>query len=409
MIEAVPLRLRRGDVVAVRLPPGEAWRGIAESAWAGEAALLPVDHRLPEAAAQDLVSRAEPTVLISASGWHRLPGGRSADASIGLIIPTSGSSARPRLVELTRHAVEAAVSASLAALEADEADGWVSCLPLAHIGGLLVVLRSLLAGSPLVFRQSDDLLPPAGVRFIAVVPTLLARTLDAGTDLGGYAAIVVGGGGMEDGLARRAKAAGARCVVTYGLTQSCGGVIYDGLPLPGVSVRTSDAGEVELGGPTLMRGYRDGDAGGKSTPEQSDFTADGWLRTGDAGWIDDRGRLRVRGRLDDLIVSGGEKIWPGDVEACLRGHPGVADCAVFGRHDATWGRRVVAAVVPRDPDAPPTLAELRDRVGAVLGRHRAPRELLIVGSLPRTGLGKVRLGSLGAGPGGGRLGDDGVS
>jgi acyl-CoA synthetase (AMP-forming)/AMP-acid ligase II len=158
-----------------------------------------------------------------------------------------------------------------------------------------------------------------------------------------------------------------------------------------------------------MRGYRDGDAGDKSTPEQSDFTADGWLRTGDAGWIDDRGRLRVRGRLDDLIVSGGEKIWPGDVEAALRGHPGVADCAVFGRPDATWGRRVVAAVVPRDPDAPPTLAELRDRVGAVLGRHRAPRELLIVGSLPRTGLGKVRRGSLGAGPGGGRLGDDEAS
>jgi O-succinylbenzoic acid--CoA ligase len=231
-------------------------------------------------------------------------------------------------------------------------------------------------------------------------------------------------------------------VATYGLTQSCGGVVYDGLPLPGVTMRISGAGEVELGGRTLMRGYRDGGRGGEDASGTGgtveggvertgagDVTADGWLRTGDAGWVDDAGRLQIRGRLDDLIVTGGEKVWPGDVEAVLRRHPGIADCAVFARPDPVWGQRVAAAVVPRDPGAPPTLEELRELVGAVLGRHRAPRELVILGSLPRTTLGKVRRGSLEAGgagsasaapvdagakddraadgPGGGPLGDDG--
>ena len=382
MSKAVPLRLRRGDVVAVCLSPGDPWRGIVEQVWAAEAALLPIDARLPAAAARDLLVRAEPTVSVTGPGWKRLTRGRPADASVGLIVPTSGSSARPRLVELTHRAVEAAVSASLTALGAGDGDGWVCCLPLSHIGGLLVVLRSLLAGVPLVFRKGDDLLPPAGVRFVSVVPTLLSRCLESGIDLGGYRAMVVGGGGMDSALAQRAAEAGARCVVTYGLTQSCGGVVYDGVPLPGVGVRIGEAGEIELGGPTLLRGYREGSSAG--------LTPDGWLPTGDAGRLDGDGRLHVLGRLDDLIVTGGENVWPGDVEAVVRRLPGVEDCAVFGRPDPVWGERVVVAVVATGPGAPPSLGELRDRVGAVLGRHRAPRELVVVDSLPRAALGKLR-------------------
>ncbi len=392
--------MRRGDVVAVRLPQGEAWREIVARTWEGGAALLPVDHRLPETAAEDLLSRGEPTILISPSGWERLPGGRPADPSVGLIIPTSGSSARPRLVELARQAVEAAVSASLDGLRAGDGDGWLSCLPMSHVGGLLVVLRCLLSGSPLVFRGGDDLVPPAGVRFVSLVPTLLSRALDAGTDLAGYAGIVVGGGGMEAALAGRAATAGARCVVTYGLTQSCGGVVYDGVPLPGVSVRISEAGEIELGGPTLMRGYRDNAEAAAISGVEDAFTGDGWLRTGDAGNIDEAGLLQVQGRIDDLIVTGGEKVWPADVEDALRGHPAIAGCAVFGRRDPVWGERVVAAVVCATPGPPPTLEAVRDWVGALLGRHSAPRELVIVSSLPRTALGKVRrdmLNDLGGG------------
>ena len=153
-----------------------------------------------------------------------------------------------------------------------------------------------------------------------------------------------------------------------------------------MKVRVTAEGEVQLGGPTLLRGYRDGAGTG--------LTTDGWLPTGDAGWLDDGGRLHLHGRLDDLIVTGGENVWPGEVETLLRSHPAVADCAVFGRPDPTWGQRVVAAVVARDPAAPPTLEELRDHVGAMLGRHRAPRELVIVEELPRTALGKLRRGAL---------------
>jgi len=390
---ASAVRLRRGDVVAVALPPGEAWAEIAAVAWAAEAALLPVDHRLPEPAARDLLERGEPTAILSDDGLRRLPAGRPADPAVALVIPTSGSSGRPRLVELSRTAVEAAVGSSLRALAAGAGDGWVSCLPLAHIGGLLVLLRALLEGAPLIFRSAGELDPSGGYPFISIVPTQLARALDAGVDLGGYRAMVVGGGGMERALEERAAESGARCVVTYGLTQSCGGVVYDGLPLPGVGVRVTDGGEVQLGGPTLLSGYRDGAGAG--------LTADGWLPTGDAGWLDDGGRLHLQGRLDDLIVTGGENVWPGEVEAALRSHPAVADCAVFGRPDATWGQRVVAAVVPRNPAAPPTLEELRDHVGAVMGRHRAPRELVIVEELPRTALGKLRREELGDGSGSG--------
>lgn len=381
-----PDRLRRGDVVAVTLPPGEAWRDVVSEAWAAEAALLPVDHRLPEPAVRELLEEGRPTLILSGDGRHRAPAGRPTDPSVALVVATSGSSGRPRMVELSRAAVETAVSASLRTLGAGSDEGWVSCLPLAHIGGLLVVLRGLLGGVPVVYRPPGDVRPVPGFPFVSIVPTQLTRALDEGVDLSAHRAIVVGGGGMAATLRARATAAGARCVVTYGLTESCGGVVYDGIPLPGVEVRISRGEEVQLGGPTLLRGYRDGtDAG---------LTQDGWLPTGDAGWIDEAGRLHVRGRLDELIVSGGENVWPGDVETALRSHPSVADCAVFGRPDPTWGARVVAAVVPRDPAAPPTLEELRDHVAAVLGRHRAPRELVIRDGLPRTALGKLRRGAL---------------
>ena len=146
-------QLRPGDVVAVALPPGEAWLSIASATWAAEASLLPVDHRLPGPAERDLLADARPTVLVSGDGWRRVPSGRPADPAVALIVPTSGSSGRPRLAELTRSAVEAAVASSLRALGAEAGDGWVSCLPFAHIGGLLVLLRGLLGGAPLLFRE----------------------------------------------------------------------------------------------------------------------------------------------------------------------------------------------------------------------------------------------------------------
>jgi O-succinylbenzoic acid--CoA ligase len=257
---------------------------------------------------------------------------------------------------------------------------------------MLVLLRGVLLGAPVAVHRSFD---PAlvqgepGAAFVSVVPTMLGRLLDADVDLTRFRAILVGGAHLTPGLRERAEAAGARVIETYGLTESCGGVVYDGLPLPGVEMRVNDDGGIELRGPMLMLGYR-------FDPEETKraFTDDGWLRPGDAGEIDAEGRLHVVGRIDDLINSGGEKVWPQEVESALREHPNVAEVGVGGRLDPEWGQRVVAFVVPVDPAAPPTLDELRDFAGVRIGRHKAPRELVLVDELPHSLSGKLRRAAL---------------
>jgi o-succinylbenzoate---CoA ligase len=382
--------LRPGDLVAATLPPGPAWASLVARLWEAEAALLPVDHRLPPPAVRALLERARPTVLVEAAGWRRLDGGVPCDPAVAAVVATSGSSGEPRLVELERAAVAAAVTASAAALGAAPDQGWLSCLTPAHVGGLLVLWRAVVLGCPLTVHERFDVDAVAAERgsaYTSVAATMLVRLLDAGADLRRFRAILVGGSSMPPGLAERAAAAGAVTVTTYGLTECCGGVVYDGVPLPGVAVHVG-GGEVELGGPTLMRGYRgDPDATAAAL-------AGGRLRTGDAGHLDGAGRLRVEGRIGEVIVSGGLKIWPAPLEAVLRDHPAVADVAVTGVPDPVWGERVVALVVPADPALPPTLEELRDHAGARTGRHRAPRELVIVDELPRTALGKLRRGEL---------------
>jgi O-succinylbenzoic acid--CoA ligase len=390
--------LARGDLVAAALPPGPAWALLVARVWAAEAALLPVDHRLPPPAVAALLERARPTVLLDGSGWHRLEDGLACDPGVAAVVATSGSSGEPRLVELGRAAVIAAVTASAAALGASPDQGWLSCLTPAHVGGLLVLYRAVVLGCPLAVHERFEVERVAaerGCAYTSVAATMLVRLLDAGADLRGFRTILVGGSSMPPGLAERAAAAGTVTVSTYGLTESCGGVVYDGVPLPGVGVRIGAASEVELSGPTLMHGYR-GDAAATAGA-----LAGGWLRTGDAGHVDAAGRLRVQGRIAEVIVSGGVKVWPSQLEAVLRDHPLVADVAVTGAPDPLWGERVVAVVVPADPALPPSLEQLRDHAGALAGRHRAPRQLVIVDALPRTALGKLRRGELGIDAGAG--------
>jgi O-succinylbenzoic acid--CoA ligase len=357
---------------------------------------MPVDSRLPKLEADALLRIARPTVLISAPGGDpvvtRLEDGRPVDEGVVLVVHTSGTAGDPKLVEFDRGGIDGAVAASALALEATPRDPWICCLPLAHVGGMLVLLRGVLLGAPVAVHPSFD---PALVRaeaaaaFVSVVPTMLGRLLDAGVDLARFRAILVGGAHLTPGLRARAEAAGARVIETYGLTESCGGVVYDGLPLPGVETRVNDDGGIELRGPMLMLGYR---FDPEATKEA--FTDDGWLRPGDAGEIDADGRLHVVGRVDDLINSGGEKVWPQEVESALREHPGVGEVGVGGRLDAEWGQRVVAFVVPVDPTNAPTLEELRDFAGARIGRHKAPRELVLVDELPHSFSGKLRRAAL---------------
>jgi O-succinylbenzoic acid--CoA ligase len=379
--------LRAGDLAAVTLNPGTAWLPVLRHAREVGAAILPIDVRLstPERAA--LVATAHPTVIADEAGIRR-DDGVPIDSDIALVIATSGTSGQARLAELPGVAVEAAVLASAAAIDARAEDRWLACLPPAHIGGLLVLERHLLLGAPITFRRciTRSIVARLGdARFTSLVPTQLTRLLDAGADLARFRAILVGGSGMDAELVTRAVRAGVRVVPTYGMTETCGGVVYAGRPLAGVEVRAARWGELLVRGPTLMRGYR-------LDPPASlaAFEPGGWLRTGDGGEVDDDGTVRVLGRIADVIVSGGEKIWPAEVETALSSHPGVAAVLASGSPDREWGQRVVVRVVPRRRAEPPTLDSLRDHGAQTVARHKLPRELIIVERFDRTALGKIR-------------------
>ena len=380
-----------GDLVAVSIPPSPDWLEIVAETWGAGAALLPVDHRLPPAEAEALLQRARPTVVLEADGARRADG-RPAEADIALIVHTSGTGGSPKLAQFHRRAIDAAVASSALALEASDEDRWLSCLPLSHVGGLLVLLRSILLGAPVEVHARFDpeaVVAEPGIAFTSVVPTMLGRLVETGADLSSFRAILVGGAHLSPDLRTRAQRAGANVVETYGLTETCGGVVYEGVPLPGTQMRIDADSGIQLRGPTLMQAYRFDEARSAAA-----FTADGWLRPGDAGEIDRDGRLHVVGRIDDLINTGGERVWPDQVEAALRDHPGVREVAAGGRPDPEWGQHVAVWVVPADPAHPPSLEELRVFAAQTLPRYAAPRELTLADRLPRTLSGKLRRAAL---------------
>lgn len=390
-----------GSLVAIDLPAGPAWRMVLARLWADQLPVLPLDHRLPERERRGIVDLARPAALI-AQGEPVLfadPAPSSVD-DLALVVPTSGTGGRPKLVELSHAAVAAAVGSSFAALgpavgrEAlDPSEPWVSCLQPAHIGGLLVLLRGLIFDSPVTVLDRSDVVTlvertPTGAH-VALVPPLLRRLIAAEADLSRFGVLLVGGAEVDPDQRAAAAALGGRVVSTYGLTETCGGIAYDGRVFNGTSARIVAEGAIELRGPTLMEGYR-----ADPSATAAAFTIDGWLRTGDAGDIGDDGLLEVRGRMDDAIRTGAETVWPREVEAALGDHPKVAEVAVIGRADPEWGRHVAAFVVPVDADDPPTLEELRDHAAERVARFKAPRELVLVPSLPRSASGKLRRGAL---------------
>jgi o-succinylbenzoate---CoA ligase len=330
------------------------------AAWDGGDAVLPLDPRLPEAARERVLAAARPDEPV--------------DDGDALVVATSGTTGDPKAAVLTHDAVAASARATSARLGVDPAvDRWLACLPLAHVGGLAVVTRALATGTPLTVLDGFDAgaveaAAADGCTLVSLVPTALRRI-----DPARFRAIVLGGSAMPPDLP-------ANAVTTYGMTETGSGVVYDGVPLDGVGVRVH-AGEIQIRAPMLLRAYRDG-----ADPR----TPGGWFPTGDAGeWDADTGRLRVFGRIGDVIVTGGEKVWPAAVERVLGAHPAVAGVAVTSSPDPEWGQRVVAVVVPADPAAPPTLADLRAAAKAELPAYAAPRELRLVDALPRTALGKV--------------------
>ena len=266
--------------------------------------MLPVDQRLPTAAKAS---------LLSAMG-----AGEPVEPGDALVVATSGSTGTPKGVVLTHDAVAASARATNDRLGVTSADHWLACLPLAHVGGLSVVTRALIAGTRLTVLPGFDpaAVLAAGATHVSLVATALRRI-----DPRAFRTIVLGGSSPPAGLP-------ANVVTTYGLTETGSGVVYDGSPLEGVDVRIDPDGQIHLRGPMLLRCYRDG-----STP-----LVDGWLPTGDLGrWLDD-GRLHVEGRAGDLIITGGENVWPEPIEAVLRAHPDVADVAVTGERRRRLGR-----------------------------------------------------------------------
>ncbi len=329
--------------------------------WADGNAALPIDPRLSEPAR-------------AAMGAAMRVGDEVADGD-ALVVPTSGSTGEPKGVVLTHTGLAAKARAVHRRLGVDRrTDRWLACLPLAHVGGLGVVVRALVDDVALEVRDRFD---PADsdATLVSLVPTQLDR-VDR-TAAARFRWIVLGGSADP---ARRP----ANVVRTWGMTESGGGVVYGDRPLDGTEVRAVD-GELHVRGASLLRCYRDG-----TDPKDPE----GWYATGDLGSVDAHGRVTVTGRADHLIVTGGENVRPETVEAILRGVPGVADVAVTGRADPEWGMRVVALVVPTDRSAPPELATLRDAVGDATARHAAPRELVLVDAIPRSALGKIRRAEL---------------
>nr|MDP9459714.1 AMP-binding protein [Actinomycetota bacterium] len=258
-------------------------------------------------------------------------------------------------------------------------------LPVTAIAGLQVLCRGIVAGTPVTVPGAGETLSaaaarmPEGRRYTALVPTQLRRYLEDEPDaLRTFDAVLVGGAATDAALLDRARSEGVTVVTTYGMTETAGGCVYDGRPLPGVGIRVTDG--IELTGPVLATGYRLDPAATAAA------FVDGWFRTRDAGSLSE-GRLSVLGRLDDIVISGGVNVAPSAVEAALRAHPAVADAVVLGRPDEEWGQRVVAAVVPV-PGESPELAVLRPWVAERLGAPAAPRELHVIDAVPLLHTGK---------------------
>lgn len=322
----------------------------------------------------------------------RLGASEPVDPSVAAVVATSGTTGEPAGVELTFDGMRASAVAVSTALGVTSDDRWLCCLPLYRVAGLAVVARSWVTGTPMTVldRFSVDAVAGAEATLASFVPIMLSRLSGAGCDPAAlFRHILVGGGPVPSGFP------GTR---TYGMTETWGGVVHDGHPLDGVEVAITPTpqgegeGEILVRGPMVMRGYREVAAHGVDTIEKNpspSLTAEGWLRTGDVGRLDTEGLLTVIDRLRDIIITGGVNVSPTEIETCLATHPSVADVCVTGAHDAEWGERVVAWVVPVDQAAPPTLAELRAFAGGRLSTAKLPRQVVSIEHVPRTDGGKI--------------------
>jgi len=367
-------------------------------------AILPIDATLPPAKVRQLIEAFQPNAIIAADGAAGSPAGAPGVApDTAVIIGTSGSTGEPKGVELSAGALTHSALASLSRVGATGGERWLCCLPVSHVAGLQVLVRSLLSGTePVVAADAtDEAVANAadrGCAHVSIVPTQLIRLLADDTAgpgvraLARYKSVLVGGAAAGAAVLEAARAAGINVVTTYGMSETCGGCVYDGVPLDGVSVRAGEDGRLRIAGPVLMNRYHR-----RPDLTAAVLTATGLRRlefvTSDLGFVAD-GRVVVRGRADDVINTGGHKVVPGEVAAALSDCPGVREVVVIGRPDPEWGERVTAVVVPTDPGDPPGLELLRTHVRRRLPRYACPSEVVLTEAIPVLPSGKPNLAAL---------------
>jgi O-succinylbenzoic acid--CoA ligase len=267
---------------------------------------------------------------------------------------------------------------------------------VSHVAGLQVLVRSIVGGTePVIAAEATaravDEAAAAGCAHVSVVPTQLVRLLGSpggAAALARYRCVLVGGAAAGAAVLDEAREAGVGAVTTYGMSETCGGCVYDGVPLDGVAVRAGEDGRLRISGPVLMNRYRG----------RPDLTAaaleNGEFVTSDLGYVGQDGRVVIRGRADDVINTGGHKVVPGEVAAALSDCPGIREVVVVGRPDPEWGERVTAVVVPADPAEPPGLELVRNHVRARLPRYACPSEVVLTEAIPVLPSGKPDLAAL---------------
>jgi O-succinylbenzoic acid--CoA ligase len=372
-----------GRPVGLALEPGPPFVEALHGCLLLGAPAVPVDPRLTEREREAILRDVDETVsrpLRGERGVFQLPEPPEAGAT-ALIVHTSGTTGRPQPVEITYGNIRANARGLAQAMELGDDERWLCPLPLSHVGGLMVVLRSALMATTAVLGPPERV-SESGVTTASLVPSQLVRLLEAGAEPGpDLRRILLGGGPMPRALLSRARAAGFPVCPSYGLTQACstvtvaepGDLETAGRALPGVGVAITDRGEIIVSGATV--------------------NTLGSLRTGDLGHLDEQGRLIVTGRKGDMIVTGGENVSPAEVEAVLAAHPDVVEAAVFARPHPLWGEAITALVVAR-PGAELPQAVLRAHCLERLARFKVPKAFELVTELPRTESGKVRRAEL---------------
>jgi len=388
--------VRRGSVAALTMHPRREQVVLGHALMKVGACLLPLSPRLTAAERAEIVAAEEPIIDLDDAGELTqteadlpLLGEHDMDEVCAHVL-TSGSTGTPRPVGLTYGNFLWSAVGSAFNIGVEPSDRWLCCLPLSHVSGLSIVMRSVIYGTGMVLQDGfevdamADSLERDRVTLLSVVSTMLVRLLDAGIDLSGPRAILVGGGPVPEGPLEEAIAKGATVVQTYGLTETCSQVTTlapadarrklgsAGRPLLTTHLRIRE-GEILVQGPTIAPGSAD---------------ADGWLHTGDLGHIDEEGFLYVKDRIDDMIVSGGENVIPAEVEEVLLRHPEVADAAVIGREDPEW-QQAVTAVVVLVSGSTATPDDLRHHCAEALAGFKVPKRVELAAALPRTPSGKL--------------------